>query len=59
VGDVAAASDDVRAYIGVEILALLENPDFTEALAGFLLPDPASQARRSILEGRLHSLSIP
>jgi hypothetical protein len=59
VGDVAAASDDVRAYIGAEIRALLRNRDFTEALAGFLLPDPASQARRSLLDGRLRSLSVP
>jgi hypothetical protein len=59
VGDVAAATDDVRAYIGAEIRALLDNRDFTEALAGFLLPDPASQARRSLLENRLRSLSIP
>lgn len=59
VGDVAAASDDVRAYIGAEIRELLGNRDFTEALAGFLLPDPASQERRSLLEGRLRSLSIP
>jgi hypothetical protein len=59
VDDVAAAVDDVRAYIGAEIRALLDNRDFTEALAGFLLPDPASQARRPLLEGRLRSLSLP
>lgn len=59
VRDVAAVSDDVRTYIGAEIRALLDNRDFTEALAGFLLPDPASQARRSLLEGRLRSLSLP
>jgi hypothetical protein len=59
VGEVAAASDDVRAYVGAEIRTLLDNRDFTEALAGFLLPDPASQARRSLLEDRLRSLSIP
>jgi hypothetical protein len=59
VDDVAAAVDDVRAYIGAEIRALLDNRDFIEALAGFLLPDPASQARRRLLEGRLHSLSLP
>ena len=57
VGDVAAALDDVRAYIGAEIRALLDNRDFTEALAGFLLPDPASQERRPLLESRLRSLS--
>ena len=59
VGDVGAVSDDVRAYIGVEVRTLLDNRDFTEALAGFLLPDPASQARRSLLEDRLRSLSMP
>lgn len=56
--DIAAAGADVRGYIATETRALLENRDFTEALAGFLLPDLASQARRSLLEGRLRSLSI-
>jgi hypothetical protein len=56
VGDVAAASDGVRAYVGAEIRTLFDNRDFTEALAGFLLPDRASQARRSFLEDRLRSL---
>ena len=51
VDDVAASSDDVRGYVCDEIRALLANRDFTEVLAGYLLPDPASQARRSLLEG--------
>lgn len=59
VGDVAVAPDDVRTYIATEIRALLDNPDFIEALPGFLLPDPASQARRSLLEGRLRSMFTP
>lgn len=59
VSEVAAASTDVRHYIASELGALLENRDFTEALAGFLLPDAASQGRRSFLEGRLRSLSRP
>ena len=59
VADVAAAPADVRVYIGTEIDALLGNPDFTDAIAGFLLPDPASQARRSLLESRLRALSTP
>ena len=42
VSEVAAASTDVRHYIAAEPAALLENRDFTEALAGFLLPDAAS-----------------
>lgn len=59
VGDIAGASHDVRAYIASEIRALLNNRDFNEALAGFLLPDPASQARRSMIEGRLRAISSP
>jgi hypothetical protein len=59
VGDVAAASADVRAYIASEIRSLIDNRDFIEALAGFLLPDAASQARRGLLEGRLRAMSTP
>ena len=57
VDDVGAATREVSAYISTEIGSLLRNPDFIEALAGFLLPDAASQARRSILEQRLVALS--
>jgi len=55
--DVRAADSVVRAYVAAEIGSLLKNPDFREALAGFLLPDAASQARRSTLEQRLVALS--
>jgi hypothetical protein len=55
--DIAAADAEVRGYIAAEIRALLEDPDFAEALAGFLLPDRASQARRGLLEDRLRQLS--
>jgi hypothetical protein len=57
VEDVATAAADVRAYIGTEVRELLDTRDFTEALAGFLLPDPASQARRGLLERRLRTIS--
>jgi len=57
VSDVAAASSGVRDYLAAEIRALLDNPDFIEALPGFLLPDTASQARRALLEERLRKLS--
>jgi hypothetical protein len=56
VNDVAAAGADVRDYIGAEIRALLEDPNFVEALGGFLLPDSASQGRRPLLEARLRAL---
>ncbi len=57
VDDVAAADEQARAYISADIRSLLDNPDFVEALAGFLLPDAASQARRTILEQRLEALA--
>ena len=57
VDDVAAADEPVRAYISTEARSLLANPAFLEALAGFLLPDAASQARRTILEERLAALA--
>ncbi|MGC4081952.1 MAG: hypothetical protein QM736_07555 [Vicinamibacterales bacterium] len=59
VSEVAAASADVRDYIASQLRALFDSRDFTEALAGFLLPDAASQGRRSLLEGRLRSLTLP
>lgn len=57
--EIAATSTDVRHYIASELRALLDNRDFVEALGGFLFPDAASQGRRSRLEGRLRSLSLP
>jgi hypothetical protein len=57
--DVAAAGADVRDYIGKEIRALLDDPNVVEALGGFLLPDVASQGRRSRLETRLRALYSP
>lgn len=44
VAEVGAAASEVRAYIASEVRSLLDNPDFAEALPGFLLPDAASQA---------------
>jgi hypothetical protein len=54
--EVAAADPEVRAYVAAEVRALLDNPDFIEALPGFLLPDAGSQARRAIVEERLRAL---
>jgi hypothetical protein len=41
--------ENVRAYIAAEIRKLLAIRKFLDALPGYLLPDPASQARVSIL----------
>jgi len=56
VEEVAAAAADVRGYIVSQIEALMDNPDFIDALPGFLLPNAASQARRGLLESRLRAL---
>jgi hypothetical protein len=58
VDDAAAADQRVRAYIASELRSLLANPDFIDALPGFLLPDAANQARRVILKERLQALSV-
>jgi hypothetical protein len=55
--EIGAAEPDVRDYIASEIRALLDNQDFVDALPGFLLPDPASQARRALIEARLRALA--
>jgi hypothetical protein len=57
--DVATSRDDVHEYIRTEIQSLLDNSDFIQALSGFLLPDPASQARRGLLIERLRLLATP
>jgi predicted nucleotidyltransferase len=43
--ELQATLADVRAYIARETTALLDSPQFLDALPGFLLPDAASQAR--------------
>lgn len=55
--EIGAAGAEVRAYIASEIRALFDNQDFVDALPGFLLPDPASQARRALVEARLRALA--
>jgi len=58
VAEVAMAEHEIRNYIATEFKALLADPDFVDALPGFLLPDHGSQARRSALMARLHDLSL-
>ncbi len=57
VAEVGGADAEVRVYIASDIHSLLDNPDFAEALPGFLLPDAASQERRGIVEERLRVLA--
>jgi len=55
--DVKAAATRVRAYIAHEIAALLQNPDFLQALPGHLAGDGTSQARVPMIRDRLRQLS--
>ena len=48
---------NVRAYIAAEIRKLLAVREFLDALPGYVLPDPASQARVSILLERLKKIA--
>ncbi len=56
-GEIADAPAEVRSYIAAELRALLDNPDFLDALSGFLPPDAASQRRRLALEARLRDIA--
>lgn len=57
VEEVEAVARPVREYIAAAFRELLANPDFVEALPGFLLPDRASQGRRPTIERRMKSLA--
>ena len=57
IDEVHSAAQDVRSYIAAECGKLLNTPAFVDALAGFLLPDAASQARRPLLLERLQALA--
>jgi hypothetical protein len=57
VAEVEIAEPEARSFIASEITTLMADPEFREALSGFLLPDAASQARRSILERRLRAVA--
>lgn len=55
--EIARADQQVRQFIAAEISALVDNRRFADSLAGFLPPDRASQARRPLLEQRLHAIA--
>jgi hypothetical protein len=48
---------EVRSFITNQIRTLLETPDFTNALPGYLMPDVGSQRRLPILLERLAKIS--
>lgn len=55
--EVERADAAVRQFIASEIGDLMANRRFTDGLAAFLHPDRASQARRPLLEKRLHAIA--
>jgi len=55
--EIERADPQVRQFIAAEISALMDNRRFTDGLAAFLHPDRASQARRPLLERRLHAIA--
>lgn len=55
--EIERADPPVRQFIAEEIDDLMANRRFTDSLAGFLPPDRASQARRPLLEKRLHAIA--
>jgi hypothetical protein len=57
VHEIQHAPTDVRIYISTEFKKLLGTSSFIDALPGYLLPDPASQARLSEIMLRLEKIS--
>jgi hypothetical protein len=57
--DVLAAPNDLRAYLAWELRDLIREPRFVDALAGYLLPDGASQARVPIILRRMGEIADP
>jgi predicted nucleotidyltransferase len=58
VDEVAAAGDDVREFVAEEVAALLDQPQFIDAIFGFLRADMVNQARaESVVLPRLRMLA--
>ena len=55
--ELRAERHDLRTYIRREIRSLLNASGFIDALPGYLLPDPASQSRISVVLKRLEDLA--
>jgi hypothetical protein len=57
IDDYAKAPSPIRSFLSQGVKELLADRDFLESLAGHLGPDPASQARLSLLRARLKSMA--
>ena len=57
VDEIRTASTDVRAYIAEQFDRLMADPSFEEAISAHLLPDAASQARKSAVMDRMRQIA--
>ena len=57
IAEVLAEAEDLRAYLRTAVARLLSVNAFSDALAGYLLPDAASQARAGLILQRLQMLA--
>lgn len=57
VADVANADERLQAWLAKRISALLTAGDHADMILGYLMPDEASQQRRSLIEDRLRLLA--
>jgi len=55
--EVQAAPKDLKGYLAREVRELIGNQEFIDALPGYLMPDPASQARLGNLLKTLRSFA--
>lgn len=51
------APDSIRAYLAEQFETWLQDTNFMDALPGHILPDPASQARLSLILQRIHAIA--
>lgn len=56
-GELRAASVDVRYYVAAAVGKMLKDSQFIDSLPGYLLPDEASQGRTRMLLERLKEIS--
>ena len=55
--ELRSESTELRAYVAHEVGDLLKQPNFIDALPGYLLPDPSSQARLGELLTTLRAIT--
>jgi len=54
--EIASAPNDAREFIAQTFGALLRNPEFVDAIPGYLDPDEASQAREPLIRERMERI---